>query len=117
MTHKLTKYPDGRIEVDGLSLEEVVKIAGLNGTAKMAQPLPRGTVDVADLTDVQLQTWQYLVAHDRPDGVHYSEYSKDAKISQPVAISRLDKLAQLGLAHKVAPATYRPGPGATGKGS
>lgn len=78
---------------------------------KKARGRPQETETVADLNASQLQTWQYLTAHDNDKGVSATDYAKDASIAHPVADNRLRKLLSLGMAYKVAPGRYRPGGG------
>lgn len=108
---KVTKYPDGRVEFDDIPTWMVLKLAGLNG---QAPPNPKGrppdTVVVTEALGVsQLQTWQYLTAHDREGGITAMEYATDARLSNSVANNRLHKLVKLGLARKVSRGHFRPG--------
>ena len=104
---KLIKHPDGRIELDDVPVELAMKIMA-NGTGKKP-PEPRGTVDIADLNETQLQTWQFLVAHDAEEGVPARDYAAIAGLSESGAAMRLTKLIDLGLAYRVKPGYYRPG--------
>lgn len=72
---------------------------------------PKITEVVESLNVSQLQTWQYLLAHDCDEGISATQYAKEAKIAHPVADNRLRKLLSLGMAHKIAPGRYRSGPG------
>jgi ribosomal protein S25 len=112
---KLTKYPDGRIEFDDCTVEDAMRIAGLNGTApkkskeSKKRGRPRETTDVADLNESQLQTWQYLTARDTEEGITAADYASDSGLTQTVADSRLRKLTELGMARKVTPGRFRAG--------
>lgn len=109
--------PDGSFELEGDSAEVVAAILQIRDT--VTKPIefkartrrkgrPKTTEDVVQLNESQMQTWQYLIAHDTEQGLSATDYAKDASIAHPVADNRLRKLVSLGMATKVARGRFRP---------
>ena len=117
---RLVIHPDGTKEFFDLSVKDAKELIGAaaSGTAPATTSTPkrqrkRGRppkhVTVEQLTDVQLQTWRWLCAHDVDEGVHPQDYADGADINVASARDRLVMLTKLGLARQTAPNRFRPG--------
>lgn len=115
---KVTVSPDGTMVFDVDTVDQIVDLAyrlKADGPAPAPRkpkkkPKPK-TVEGQPLNVPQAQTWQWLTAHDDAEtGLSAGQYAADTGVTHAVAENRLRKLMTLGLAHKIAPGRYRPGP-------
>jgi len=63
----------------------------------------------ASLSPQLVQTWEWLVAHDNPNGVQVHAIATGLNITVHAATFRGNRLIEKGLAHRVRRGRYRPG--------
>lgn len=66
---------------------------------------------VVSVSPQAYEAWQWLIAHDSSAGATTSEVAAALGLRLATASARLCGLIKVGLAHRVSPGRYRPGPG------
>lgn len=116
----ITVHPDGLIEYQDVTEQFALSVAQAAVAGRLTSKLvsnelkkkrgrPPEHEEVAPLNPAQLQTLQYLQAHDSAEGVKPARYAKDAQLDPKIAGVRLAKLVELGVAYKVGHGHYRVG--------
>lgn len=115
----VTIHPDGRIEVVGAILEQVVEIGSkltargsmTNGAPRAKKKCNRATEEgVTELNESQQHAWTWLVANAQFGAVTPAVYAQGTGINSTTASARFAKLARMGLAHRQPGGTYKLGP-------
>ena len=104
-----TESGDVTLDVEGDEIAEAAELIASLAPQKEVQHNEIEKVDLdnfpmdaaASLTTTMFQTWQFIVAHDNPNGVHISAVGRHFGLTNGAAGSRLEKLLQLGYVTKV----------------
>jgi hypothetical protein len=72
------------------------------------KPLEIESEDIP-LSSALVDTWNWLVANDSPEGAHAKRVAEALGVKEATAIYRLGKLTEKELAHKTSPGHYRAG--------
>jgi hypothetical protein len=99
---KITVGADGEVTVETTNVNEALA---------MINALRNGRNKEADvpLSPLLHQAWEWLVAHDSPEGVSPVVMAEEFGVPTATATWRLSALIRKGLAHRVARGCYRPG--------
>lgn len=115
MSFWVTVAPDGQVitECDSVTETAALVSALRNGKAprKQRAATPKLELESEDvpLSAVLVETWNWLVAHDNPEGVHPREVAAGLGIKKATANYRLIELTKKELAHKTGPGRFRAG--------
>ena len=82
-----------------------------NGSGKKRKAIegPKVVMPDVELTTVQTKTWNWIVAHDSPQGVTSQEVADGLGIAHSAANYRLGELVSKGVIYRPRRGYYRPG--------
>lgn len=106
---QITIRPDGEIRIDSNG-STPAEIAGtiLSIQQELRKQEQARTADrPVSLNDCQGETYDWLVEHDNPRGVHRSAVAQAFNINGDAAGNRLQTLAAMGFARRVGGGRYR----------
>jgi hypothetical protein len=115
---KVTDTRDGDVVVDTHDAAEaaafVRELHDGKGSTKRRRRAPAKKALELESEDIPLspalvETWNWLVAHDDPDGQHSSDVAAGLGINEHTSLYRLNKLIDRELAHRIRPGRYRAG--------
>jgi hypothetical protein len=117
VSFRITVTPNGQVITECDSAAETAALVRelKDGKApkkrKRAAPPKALEIESVDipLSPVLVETWNYLVKHDAPDGVHTNEVAAGLGIKVATANYRLTALLDKELAHKPSPGHWRAG--------
>jgi transcriptional regulator with XRE-family HTH domain len=106
--------PAERLSILAEQLSEIAHDLGAESPAHaVADDSPSRSQDAGvhpqpdNLTQTQLQTWNYLVAHDSDEGVDFNSVASGLRIKGPAAYERCKKLVAAGYAKALGKGHYR----------
>lgn len=103
---KVTISPTGEIQLDTNGSTPAEIAALVRELSAKDEPRPQGPAPVM-LGTTMAETWDFLVEHDNPKGVHIQAVAQRFGISKDAAGQRLVQLVNEGHAERVVMGRYR----------